>query len=248
MVQRIEEAFAALGARFADAGLQLGAGAAKQPTGSGWATFLGAGSPLTHVVGAGGHLTREHLAALETFFFSRGADAVIEVAEVWQLEPWLTSLGYELAGSEQVLAAQLQPIAYTPQPDVIDCATRLEHWAQAVQLGFGMEPSPSGDLLGRILASEMALGIPRHEEFAATAAFAVVGDVGYCFADSTLPAYRGQGLQQTLIQHRLWLTSQAGAHYCVAETNPGSTSERNYLRCGFSPVFLRQTFAKRLLT
>ena len=243
MVQRIEEAFAALGSRFADAGVQLGAGAAKQAAGSGWATFLGAGSPLTHVVGADGQLTRQHLEAIEDFFFTRGTDAVIEVADVWQLENWLASQGYEMAGMEQVLEADAERGA--PQGQVVNCADRLDDWAIAVQLGFGMEPTTGGQLLGRILASESALGIVRDGQLAASAGHAVVGDVGYCFADSTLPSFRGQGLQQQLIQHRLWVTAQAGAHYCVAETAPGSGSQRNYIRCGFVPVFLRQTWVKR---
>ena len=202
------------------------------------------------MVGTGGQLTLAHLEALETFFFSRGADAVIEVADTWQLTPWLTGQGYELAGSEQVLAARLPA---TPQiapmrNEVIDCADRLEDWALSVQRGFGMEPSPSGYLLGRILASETALGILRDGQIVASAAFAVVGDAGYCFADSTLAAHRGQGLQQALVKHRLWLATQAGAELCVAETAPASGSERNYLRCGFARVYLRQTFVKRLGT
>ncbi len=247
MVQRVERAFAALAARFVDAGASLDAGAAKQSAGQGWATFLGVGSPLTHVAGADGQLTNEHLASLEAFFFTRGADAILEVADVWQLEPWLVSLGYELAGSEQVLVAELGA-DHPPRPEVIDCADRLEEWAQSVQLGFGMEPSPSGYLLGRILASQTALGIVRNGELAGSAAFAVVGEVGYCFADSTLPAHRGQGLQQMLIQHRLWLTAQSSGRFCVAETAPGSGSERNYVRCGFAPVFQRQTFTKQRLS
>ena len=243
MVQRIEQAFAALGSRFADSGIQLGAGAAKQAAGAGWATFLGAGSPLTHVVGTDGQLTRPDLEALEDFFFTRGADAIIEVADIWQLDTWLTSQGYEMAGMEQVLEADA--VRGVPQSKVVNCADRLDDWAIAVQLGFGMEPTPSGHLLGRILASETALGILRDGQLAASAGHAVVGDVGYCFADSTLPAFRGQGLQQELIQHRLWLTAAAGARYCVAETAPGSGSQRNYIRCGFVPVFLRQTWVKR---
>lgn len=246
MVQRIEQAFAALGSRFADSGVRLGAGAAKQSAGSGWATFLGIGSPLTHVVGADGKLTREHLQSLEDFFFTRGADATIEVADIWQLENWLTGQGYEMAGMEQVLEADA--VRGAAQGQVVNCADRLDDWAIAVQLGFGMEPTPGGHLLGRILASETALGIVRDGELAASAGHAVVGDVGYCFADSTLPAFRGQGLQQQLIQHRLWLTAEAGAGYCVAETAPGSGSQRNYIRCGFVPVFLRQTWVKRCST
>ena len=223
----------------------MGSGGAKEPAGRGWATFLGVGSPLTHVVGTDGELTRERLLALEEFFFARGADAILEVADVQQWEPWLTSLGYELAGSEQVLAKLLDSKGHPAQLDVIDCTERLDEWAEAVQLGFGMEPSPAGQLLGRILASETALGIPRDGRLAASAAFAAVGDVGYCFADSTLPDYRDHGLQQTLIRHRLWLAAQVEAHYCVAETAPNSGSERNYLRNGFERVFLRQTFVKR---
>ena len=243
MVQRIEQAFAVLGSRFADAGVHLGAGAAKQAVGSGWATFLGTGSPLTHAVGADGQLSREHLQALEDFFFTRGADAIIEVADIWQLENWLTSQGYEMAGSEQVL--ECDALRGTRQAEVADCANRLDDWATAVQLGFGMEPTPGGHLLGRILASETALGILRDGQLAASAGYAVVDDAGYCFADSTLAAFRGQGLQQQLIRHRLWLTAEAGARYCVAETVPGSGSQRNYARCGFVPVFLRQTWVKR---
>ena len=245
MVQRIEQAFATLGARLADAGARWGYSASRQAVGSGWATFLGAGSPLTHVVGADGHLTREHLDALEGFFFARGADAILEIADTWKLEPWLTSLGYQLNGKEQVLAAVVNAPA-SPERAVMDCSLRLDDWALAVQQGFGMVPTPDGLLLGRILASETPLGILSGTQLAATAAHAMVDDVGYCFADSTLEAFRGHGLQQALIRHRLWLTATAGGTLCVAETVPGSGSERNYRRCGFAPVFQRQTFFKRL--
>ncbi len=247
MVQRIEQAFAALGARFADTGLRLGCGAARQSAGAGWATFLGVGSPLTHVVGANGQLTREHLDVLEKFFFERGADAVMEVADVWQLEPWLTGQGYELAGSEQVLETAVDPASQAPDPLVSNCSGNIDDWALAVQLGFGMEPSAAGQLLGQILASETPLGIWKQGRLAASAALAVVGEVGYCFADSTLVAERGQGFQQALIRHRLWLTALAGANLCVAETLPGSGSERNYLRCGFNKAFMRQTYVKHLV-
>ncbi len=189
-------------------------------------------------------MTRAQLQELESFFFTRGADAILEVADVWQLAPWLESQGYELRGSEQVLEAQVNPGNSAPSLDVLDCGEALDDWALAVQLGFGMEPSEDGRRLGQVLASEQALGIRRDGQLAASAAFAVVGDVGYCFADSTLPAFRGRGLQLALIQHRLWLTAQAGAHYSVAETAAGSGSERNYRRAGFAPVFLRQTWVK----
>lgn len=244
MVQRIEQAFAGLGARFVDAAERLGFGAAKLPAGSGWATFLGAGSPLTHLIGVGGQITREQLQALEDFFFARGADAILEVADIWQAGAWLAGQGYELRGSEQVLETPVRLADTAPRPEVIDCRDALDDWILAVQLGFGMEPSEDGRRLGQVLASQCALGIRRDGHLAASAAHAVIDKVGYCFADSTLSAHRGQGLQSALIQHRLWLTAQAGAQYCVAETAPGSASERNYRRAGFVPVFLRQTWVK----
>ncbi|MBY0506215.1 MAG: hypothetical protein K2X03_20020 [Bryobacteraceae bacterium] len=247
MVQRIEAAFASLGARFADAGVRLGVnGAGKQAAGGGWAVFLGTGSPLSHALGANGQLTLRQLRSLEEFFFSRGADAIVEVADVWQLEPWLTGLGYELAGVEQVLLHTLTPGAYAPHAEVADCGARVEEWAQAVQVGFGMEVTATGQLLGRILGCETLLGMLDANRITATAAFALVDEFGYCFADATLPEHRGQGKQRALIEHRRWLASEGGARYCVAETAPESGSERNYLRCGFERVFLRQTFVKRV--
>ncbi len=57
--------------------------------------------------------------------------------------------------------------------------------------------------------------------------------------DGTLPAYRNRGLQSALIRARLDQARQAGCDLAVICTNPGSGSQRNAERQGFTVAYAR---------
>ena len=50
---------------------------------------------------------------------------------------------------------------------------------------------------------------------------------------TTVPEFRGRGVQTALINRRLWAAVQQGCEYAVVSTTPGRGSQRNMERCGF---------------
>lgn len=61
---------------------------------------------------------------------------------------------------------------------------------------------------------------------------------------STLPEVRGQGVQATLIRHRLRVAAATGCDLAASTAVPGSVSERNLLRHGFRKAFTITTWAR----
>ena len=70
------------------------------------------------------------------------------------------------------------------------------------------------------------------------------GDVVVFGNDGTGPGARGRGAQQALIIERL--RALPAGTTAVAEVEPGGTSERNYLRCGFTIAYTRTHHARVL--
>jgi GNAT superfamily N-acetyltransferase len=54
---------------------------------------------------------------------------------------------------------------------------------------------------------------------------------------STLPGERGRGVQSALVRERLALAAARGCDLATATVAPGSASERNLVRLGFTPVY-----------
>ena len=79
---------------------------------------------------------------------------------------------------------------------------------------------------------------------AGTGALVIDGGVGWLSGDSTLPQYRGRGIQQAIQRHRLRLARDAGCDLAVTESAPGSGSQRNMERLGFRVVYTHVEFAK----
>jgi GNAT superfamily N-acetyltransferase len=62
---------------------------------------------------------------------------------------------------------------------------------------------------------------------------------------STLPEARGQGVQTTLIRHRLRVAAASGCDLATSTAAPDSISERNLLRHGFERVFTIEHWVRR---
>ncbi|MDO7907458.1 GNAT family N-acetyltransferase [Paenibacillus sp. JX-17] len=61
---------------------------------------------------------------------------------------------------------------------------------------------------------------------------------------ATLPEYRGRGIQQALIRHRLAAAAALGCTLQVSQTAYGSISGRNMERCGMRLGYTRVTWTK----
>ncbi len=70
--------------------------------------------------------------------------------------------------------------------------------------------------------------------------------VAHLYIASTLPAYRGRGIQRILIEARLAEAKRAGFNLASITARPANSSARNALRAGFQLAYTKSTFASRL--
>jgi len=70
------------------------------------------------------------------------------------------------------------------------------------------------------------------------------GRVGELYIASTLPAFRGRGVQTALLQARLAAARDAGCALVFVGARPANTSARNVERAGFGLAFTKATFAR----
>jgi GNAT superfamily N-acetyltransferase len=246
-VQRLEAAEATLARAVA-----FGQGT---PALGGFAAFVSASSPLTHVVGAGvdGSITEAELRGVEEFYTSREADTVFELSPLADpiLFELLQTRGYRMAQFENTLVLNLTAPPATPATPIATVRRIEAHehkmWARlAAQAFFSRE---------EVSAEEQAIGEPfaavTHAYVAeiegrpvATASLWVHDEIAFFLTDATLPAYRGRGLQQALIQRRLQDSVAEGARYATAGTGVNSLSQTNYLRQGFRVLYTKITMRR----
>ena len=74
---------------------------------------------------------------------------------------------------------------------------------------------------------------------AGTGELQIEAGVGWLSADTTLPQFRGRGVQRSLQRARLELARAAGCDIAVSESAPGSGSQRNMERLGFRVAYTR---------
>lgn len=68
--------------------------------------------------------------------------------------------------------------------------------------------------------------------------------VAHLYIDSTLPQYRGRGVQAALIRTRLSDARKAGFDLASVGVRPGTGSARNIERAGFSLAYVKASFRK----
>lgn len=84
-------------------------------------------------------------------------------------------------------------------------------------------------------------------EPAGAAALYVNHGVANLAVAATVPAFRGRGIQSSLIATRLADARTAGCDLAVVETVPDNASPRNVERAGFTLIARRRIFARRLV-
>ena len=225
--------------------------------GGGAALWLGAGSPVNAAVGLGmdDRISESDLQRLETFYHHRGAAALTSVCQM--ADPTLFELlgrrGWTLTGFEHVLALELDLAVSHPLDMDLEVRVCNEEerqlWARIAARGFadGRAADPPHREFGRIMAArpEPILVLAWVDgEPAGTGSLMIDGGVGWLTGDSTLPQYRGRGVQQAIQRHRLQLAREAGCDLTVTEAVPGSGSQRNMERLGFRIVYTHVEFTK----
>ncbi len=227
-----------------------------QEIAGGCALFAGVASPMTHALGIGmsGKLPEGEFDRLEAFFHDRGSPCLIDLCPMADLSviEQITLRRYKIIEFNNLM---LRPAVTSTAIPLSGAATilpvpphRHKEWCRLITQGFSgstteineqelslMESLPS---LGDTFFAELD-GIP-----AGGAAMSIHQDVAMLYGDATLPHFRGKGIQQALIRHRVQLAAEAGAQWVTACVIPGSGSHRNYERCGFSLFYMRVNVAR----
>lgn len=223
----------------------------------GQAVFFGVGSPLSQAIGIGmsGPVSESDLDRLEEFFRSRGSGVTISLCPFadFALPGLLSARGYRLSHFENTLARPLALPGEQPAPTPAGVQVRpavkqeAELWARLTMAGFEMDPTPetiglftslfdgTGDVLLALADGSPAGGgcLQMHER------------VGLFAGDSTLPEFRGRGVQSALIATRLGMATAAGCNLAMACTQPGSVSERNYERQRFRVLYTKAMMVRQ---
>lgn len=86
-------------------------------------------------------------------------------------------------------------------------------------------------------------------KLAGTAALALVptrvGSAAMLYLASTLPEFRGRGVQAALLTQRLAKATELGARIAVVTARPGTSSARNAERAGLQLAYTKPTFGAR---
>lgn len=220
-------------------------GGTWQEIGGGVAGFLSDDSPINAVKGMDGKVGRAELQQAIDFFAGFGKDAVVELASWVESEcaADLAALGFERIGEEHVMVRRSEPMV-----EEIDIITDGEAWSRVLSLAFFGDLNEIGLKLGRLVQHATpgkSVGIWQGGDLVAAAQLAYVGGSGLLAGDGTIEAWRGKGLQQRLIRGRVGMAFDEGFEWAHSEVQPGSGSERNYLRCGFVKAYSRVHYLKR---
>ncbi|MCC6241766.1 MAG: GNAT family N-acetyltransferase [Gemmatimonadaceae bacterium] len=256
--RRLERTEAAANASFVDARSRIATaiGATWIDVEGTWAMFDGVDSPLTQTFGLGmfSELQASSLDVIEQFFVSRSSTVYHEVSPL--ADPatmgMLNERGYRPIEQSSVmhrpLPADLQPTHADLHVRQID-ASEIAMWANTSAAGWGEYPE-LGDFMrdiGTVMASarnNYCFVAEIDHVPVATAALSMHEGVALLAGASTVPAYRGRGAQNALLQARLSFAETRGAEIAMMVAQPGSASQRNAERQGFRIAYTRTKWGK----
>ncbi len=251
---RIEKAEALAGRAFTEVARAADSegGAAAEPHCGGWALYSGAGSPVNQAlgVGLGGPVEAVAFEALERFFFERGEPAIYEICPFSDpsLLPLLAERGYRMTELTQVLFRPIEGFVPDPHPAGLEVSRAASDeallWSRIVANGFFEGEEAPADLVrimaGMAVAESTSSWVVRCNGIPAGGGSVQQAEGVALFAgQSTLPKYRGRGIQSALIREGLAYAATCGADLAAAMTLPGSGSQRNFGRAGFLVAYTR---------
>lgn len=267
LAARIEAAETDLIAALTRAALaRSGSAGFVMPLAGGAATFAGADSPYTKVVGLGfGPLPSvAELEKIENAYAEHGAPTQVELSHLADpdLAALLTGRGYRLEGFENVLGRSLDDRPGPPAPAGIEVRispdAELDAWIDVVveaSLHQDAQGLPWHDEFPREALEDAerdsaAAGLTRYAALrdgvlAGGAELRVTGGVAQFAGAATAVAHRRHGVQTALLTARLADARAAGCDVAVIVTQPGSTSQQNSQRHGFHLLYTRATLVKQ---
>jgi len=213
------------------------------------------GSPINKVIGVGftGPLDPAVLTDIETGWRLRGEHTRVELSTLADpaAAEQLSARGYRLLGFEHVLVRPLSEGDAAREPAH---PIHRDHpdWQPILVEGFAA-PDGTGapvDAYGREIINTVMTDFARAEGFlryVATQGATSVGAATLRIDDriallcgaTTLPSARRRGVQAALLTARLRDASRAGCDLAVITTAPGSLSQHNATRQGFTMAYAR---------
>jgi GNAT superfamily N-acetyltransferase len=273
LARRIERAEAAMStAMVAALGRRAGGGVFVEPVGEGYAICGGPGSPFNKIIGSGLEGESIDEAALdraERMFQERGAGTRAEVCVLANPLVFDTfhRRGYRFETVEHVLGMALPPAfaadARERQAAVVsavksDDAVRV--WMDVLVGGFAApdvtatgvtgESFPEDVLRDAFSAYDGVEGFHRYlarigGDVAGGAGMYVGQGIGILCGAATLPTFRSRGVQGALLSRRLEDAAAGGCDLAVVTTAPGSRSQQNAHRHGFSLLYARAVLTRQ---
>jgi GNAT superfamily N-acetyltransferase len=255
LVRRLEIASAMSGRSCAEGAQRLHPelGAASEEIAGGIAVFAGVDSPVTQAlaVGLNRPVSEAELDRLENFYHSRGAATAIELCPFAGVSLYeaLAKRQYRLVEVSNVLFRELSrgDNFLPPSPGVTVRPAMPEDenlFTRTVAQGFAETApitQPLLDVMEGFFHSEgnhPFLAFVDGVAAGGASAFAFNGVAGM-FGASTLPQFRGRGVQTALLATRLNWAVEHGCELAKGITLPGSISHRNHERFGFRVAYTR---------
>ena len=217
--------------------------------GAGFALFLGAGNLMNQALclALGEPISAAELDAVEALLGQGGAEVKLETAPFADpsLFLLLAARGYRIGDFQQVLWRALDDAPSAPLPEGIlvrpAAAHEAELFGQVVMAGF-LEQDALPDAAASPFPREAAEGASRWLAFvdgapAGGGTLGVHDGVATLAGTSTLPRFRGRGVQSALVRARLAAGRAAGCTLAVSSTLPATQSFRNLLRFGFQVLY-----------
>ncbi|PWI56777.1 GNAT family N-acetyltransferase [Sulfoacidibacillus thermotolerans] len=216
------------------------------------AIYTGPDSPINEVVGLGmtSPVSEDTLERIEQFYASYDQPTKIRVCPLADasLLTALSARGYRLT---EFTYRWILDLATWQSPffDVDDRVRGTDAfdeiiWSRTVAAGFlEMDVLPVDE---RIDLERAFFRIPSgfpviafdQGKAAAAGMMVISGSLATLFATSTIPSFRGRGLQSALLDWRLRYAKSQGARLATIETEPGSASQRNVERMGFHLAYV----------
>jgi GNAT superfamily N-acetyltransferase len=161
-----------------------------------------------------------------------------------ELTVFLSQRGYSISELNNVSVLDLK------EYEAVDCANdsfiiseiktnEKKEWAKRVAIGFGA-PEAEEQFFHYVQSQGVkAFAVYDGTEIVAGATVAMHGDFCDLGVTSTLPAYRGKGLQKKLVHTRLNTAKKYGLSWATVTTEPGTVSDRNVQKAGFHCAYTR---------
>ncbi len=233
-------------------------GAAVAPIGDGHMTFAGPNSPIGRVTGfgVGEAVSGGQIDTIEQFYKARNAPAKIDVCPMStpELIPLLRGRKYLMEELNNVLARRIQrgDFAAEQPPGIEIRRTRPEEaalWADVVGRGFATavpEFAPQlTDIMTPVLRCPDVVSyiafIDGQAVAGASAMLIRKFNVIALSGTSTLPQFRGRGIQTAMLKTRLHVAAEVGIDLACIVTQGGTTSQRNAERLGFTLCYSKAT-------